>query len=231
MSFPPSSLQHSKLQPGRYYAFQLSSRNACGETTYPIQWFMTQASVPNPPSPPRSLSISNHSIEVGWDALDVADGNGSAVSEYILQVGVVDRMHGRWTDTTDAAGNVSTTTEELRRHRNSSRHRTTVTNLAARTVYAFRLCAHNGEGDSAFTPTVEFTTILGVAPPPVLLIEQCAKKVTSDSIWLRWTCDEQFADAVDRFAIRLTHGDWTKEVETTEDSLRINELLPGTTYR
>lgn len=106
-----------------------------------------------------------------------------------------------------------------------------MTNLAARTAYAFRLCAHNSEGDSVFTPTVEFTTILGVAPPPVFLVEQCAKKATSDSVWLRWTCDEQFADAVDRYAIRLTSGEWMKEVETTEDALRVNDLLPGTTYR
>ena len=91
--------------------------------------------------------------------------------------------------------------------------------LAARATYAFRLCAHNSEGDSNFSPIVEIATILGVAPPPALLVEQCAKKATRDSLWLRWSCDEQFA------------GDWTREVETAEDSLRVNELLPGTTYR
>ena len=103
--------------------------------------------------------------------------------------------------------------------------------LAARATYAFRLCAHNSEGDSNFSPIIEIATILGVAPPPALLVEQCAKKATSDSLWLRWSCDEQFADAIDRFAVRLTNGDWTREVETAEDSLRVNELLPGTTYR
>ena len=120
MSFSLPSPQYSKLQPGRYYAFQLSSRNACGETICPVQWFMTQPSVPNAPSAPRSLSVSNHSIEIGWDALSESDGNGSVVSEYILPVSDEDDDHERWTDATDAAGNASSTTEGPRRREEES---------------------------------------------------------------------------------------------------------------
>lgn len=103
--------------------------------------------------------------------------------------------------------------------------------LAARATYAFRLCAHNSEGDSNFSPTVEIATILGVAAPPALLVEQCAKKATSDSLWLRWSCDEQFADAIDRFAVRLTNGDWTREVRPRRTRSRSTRLLPERTYR
>lgn len=76
----------SRLQPGLYYAFQLTAHNACGDSVYPIQWFMTQASVPNSPSTPTSGNITNNSIELKWEALSESDWNGSPISEYIIQV-------------------------------------------------------------------------------------------------------------------------------------------------
>ena len=80
-------MQCSKLQPGMYYAFQLTSHNACGDSVYPIQWFMTQPSVPNLPSIPTCGEITNNSIELQWQSLAESDWNGSPITEYILQVG------------------------------------------------------------------------------------------------------------------------------------------------
>ena len=75
-----------KLNCGMYYAFQLSVRNACGETVSPIQWFQTQASVPATPSPPHCVAATNNSISLEWDALTEEEWNGSPVDSYLLQL-------------------------------------------------------------------------------------------------------------------------------------------------
>lgn len=62
--------------------------------------------------------------------------------------------------------------------------------------YSFRLCAHNNEGNSPFTKTVTFSTILGVSVPPILLADQC--KPASDSLWVRWISDDTIQICIDK---------------------------------
>ena len=44
-----TQIKVAKLNAGTFYAFQLSARNACGETVSSVQWFQTQASTPAAP--------------------------------------------------------------------------------------------------------------------------------------------------------------------------------------
>lgn len=106
--------------------------------------------------------------------------------------------------------------------------RTIVTGLAPRTSYSFRLCAHNSEGNSAFTQSVSFSTILGISVPPMLLKDQC--KPASESIWIQWICDEYFADMIDIYEIKVTYESFIQEIQAKDTSLRVQNLLPGTAY-
>lgn len=76
----------NKLKSGFYYAFQIISYNACGETVNPIQWFQTQASVPIAPEAPTASSITCDSISLEWHDLTPEECNGSALQNYFLQV-------------------------------------------------------------------------------------------------------------------------------------------------
>lgn len=76
----------TKLKSGFYYAFQLTSYNACGETVNPIQWFQTQASVPSVPSSPVASCIGCDSIVLEWHDLTQEECNGSEIQHYFLQV-------------------------------------------------------------------------------------------------------------------------------------------------
>lgn len=147
-----------KLNCGMYYAFQLSVRNACGETVSPIQWFQTQASVPATPSPPRCVAATNNSISLEWDALTEEEWNGSPVDSYLLQLS---EGGGDWNVIhNDATLSLSFLLPLTRR--------AVASNLRPNTTYQFRLCAHNGEGNSPFTPPVEFISLRCTSPTPSL---------------------------------------------------------------
>ena len=75
-----------KLKSGWYYAFQITSYNACGETVNPIQWFQTQASVPSAPKPPMIVAVQHDCISLEWKELTQEEMNGSEVDGYFLQV-------------------------------------------------------------------------------------------------------------------------------------------------
>lgn len=147
-----------KLNCGMYYAFQLSVRNACGETVSPIQWFQTQASVPATPSPPRCVAATNNSISFEWDALTEEEWNGSPVDSYLLQLS---EGGGDWNVIhNDATLSLSFLLPLTRR--------AVASNLRPNTTYQFRLCAHNSEGNSPFTPPVEFISLRCTSPTPSL---------------------------------------------------------------
>ena len=147
-----------KLNCGMYYAFQLSVRNACGETVSPIQWFQTQASVPATPSPPRCVAATNNSISLEWDALTEEEWNGSPVDSYLLQLS---EGGGDWNVIhNDATLSLSFLLPLTRR--------AVASNLRPNTMYQFRLCAHNGEGNSPFTSPVEFISLCCASSTPSL---------------------------------------------------------------
>ena len=86
------------------------------------------------------------------------------------------------------------------------------------------------------------TTILGIASPPTILLDRCVKKSTSESVWLTWEVEEVVADAINNYRVKImsVKGSTTQpgksqklplEIETTEDQLRIYDLLPGQPYR
>ena len=134
-----------KLNAGTFYAFQLSARNACGETVSPIQWFQTQASTPAAPQPPRCTATSNTSLSLSWDALEEAACNGSAVDSYLLQVS----EGGSWRVVHNDMSTSLLSPAVVTR-------RVVVQGLKPNTSYPFRLCAHNTEGNSAFSTPVSF---------------------------------------------------------------------------
>ena len=107
--------------------------------------------------------------------------------------------------------------------------RTIVNGLAPHSSYSFRLCAHNNEGNSPFTKIVTFSTILGISVPPILLPEQC--KPASDSLWLRWICDDHFTDSIDNYEIQYCFDSIKHEETTHETSYRLENLIPGTCYQ
>lgn len=140
-----TQIKVAKLNAGTFYAFQLSARNACGETVSSVQWFQTQASTPAAPQPPRCTTASNTSLSLSWDALPESACNGSAVDSYVLQVS----ESGEWR----VAHNDASTSLWLAHGVMSS---AVLRGLRPNTTYAFRLCAHNAEGNSAFSTPVSF---------------------------------------------------------------------------
>ena len=86
-----------KLKAGHYYAFQITSFNACGETVNDIQWFQTQASTPNPPDSPVATTINCDSIELSWRDLTEEECNGSDLHNYYLQVDCQISLHFSYT--------------------------------------------------------------------------------------------------------------------------------------
>lgn len=229
-----TQIKVAKLNAGTFYAFQLSARNACGETVSSVQWFQTQASTPAAPQPPRCTTASNTSLSLSWDALPESACNGSAVDSYVLQVS----ESGEWR----VAHNDASTSLWLAHGVMSS---AVLRGLRPNTTYAFRLCAHNAEGNSAFSTPVSFisfysahapipsphATVLGVPPAPAFLPAQMAKRHTSDSLFLRYEPDEAFAAAIDAYRITvLRDQDVVAQVETPELTYRVQNLLPGTSY-
>ena len=213
-----TQIKVAKLNAGTFYAFQLSARNACGETVSSVQWFQTQASTPAAPQPPRCTTASNTSLSLSWDALPESACNGSAVDSYVLQVS----ESGEWR----VAHNDASTSLWLAHGVMSS---AVLRGLRPNTTYAFRLCAHNAEGNSAFSTPVSFisfysahapipsphATVLGVPPAPAFLPAQMAKRHTSDSLFLITVLRDQ---------------DVVAQVETPELTYRVQNLLPGTSY-
>lgn len=173
-----TQIKVAKLNAGTFYAFQLSARNACGETVSSVQWFQTQASTPAAPQPPRCTTASNTSLSLSWDALPESACNGSAVDSYVLQVS----ESGDWRVT----HNDASTSLWLAHGVMSS---AVLRGLRPNTTYAFRLCAHNAEGNSAFSTPVSFISfcctrcVLHHTPPCLA----CRRHLPSCP--LRWPSD------------------------------------------
>ena len=216
--------QASKLGSGLYYAFQLTASNECGDTPNAIQWFRTQSSVPNAPSPLRCVSRTNHSISLEWDPLEPKDWNGSEVDSFIVQMN----------SGNDRGWEIVYTDKQCN---------TTVSGLTACHEYSFRLCAHNEEGSSQFTPSATFATILGVSSAPVIQPQLSAKKQTSSSILVCWESDEQFVDSIDNYRVivlltsffhvqtKTLQDEQVSVMEVKDLTCRIKDLLPGVTYK
>lgn len=180
--------QAQKLKSGRYYAFQLTAYNECGETSGMVYWFRTQASVPNQPSNFRCVGQTNHSISLEWDALSSEDWNGSEVDSYVVQMkkesGSQENQNAHW-----EIVNVGKSCEA------------TISGLTANSTYSFRLCAHNSQGDSGFTYPVTFSTILGLSSPPIIRSQLSAKKHTTTSLYVSWESEEQFQNLIDKYRV------------------------------
>lgn len=155
-----------------------------------MYWFRTQSSVPNKPSALRCVGQTNHSISLEWDALSPEEWNGSEVDSYMLQ------MKKESSDTNSQASNweivyVNKICEA------------TISNLKANSDYSFRLCAHNAVGDSGFTSPVTFSTILGLASPPMIRPQLSAKKHTTTSLYVSWESEEQFQKLIDSYRVMV----------------------------
>ena len=79
----------------------------------------------------------------------------------------------------------------------------TISNLTANSDYSFRLCAHNAVGDSGFTSPITFSTILGLASPPMIRPQLSAKKHTTTSLYVSWESEEQFQKLIDSYRVMV----------------------------
>jgi hypothetical protein len=189
------------------YDFQVYAVNSAGNgTPSPVTNGTTTIVAPGTPSALTAGAVTQTTAMMSW----TAPSSGGPVSSYTLQYRVTGA--GAWSQ---LAGLTATST--------------TITGLTAGTSYDVQVAAVNAGGTSAFTPTTNAMTVVGLPGTPSGLIAGVA---TSGTQPLSWTSSAS-GGTVATYSVRYSvHGanSWTSVTGITGTSTTIMGLTASTSY-
>eukprot|EP00746_Dinoflagellata_sp_MGD_P009124 gnl/MRDRNA2_/MRDRNA2_118438_c0_seq1.p1 gnl/MRDRNA2_/MRDRNA2_118438_c0~~gnl/MRDRNA2_/MRDRNA2_118438_c0_seq1.p1 ORF type:complete len:1905 (-),score=330.47 gnl/MRDRNA2_/MRDRNA2_118438_c0_seq1:117-5831(-) len=227
-----SPLFVSKLQPGRAFYFQVCATNQFG----PGDWsdisepMNTDASVPDPPTPPIQVEGTENSVVLQWTP---PHDNGCKIKKYVIRI--LDEKRKLITGSSGSVNadksiehvedDICTVTGRSLQHYN-------VSGLLPGTYYCFQVAAVNacGRGDWC-EPTSLLRTEPTVPDPPGLPTPQ---EIDTHHFVATWPAGRDNGSSITEYTVEYTdHANWDRNIMklvTTEQHIKIEKCTPGFHY-
>lgn len=195
-----------ELLPGRLYSFKVKAFSRAGGGLWSEALEVTSGAAP--PEPPQFLAAiakSPFSIQVKWAE---APCNGGPITDYRLEMSLPNDQDNSFSQIF-----------------NGLHHTHDVKSLTPFTKYAFRVCAINKAGQSAWSEERSVSTPAAVpAAPPTLRAEATARDAS-----LAWQEPDCNGSSISHYRIDLGERVFLTEGPVLE--YQLDKLLPETTYK
>jgi hypothetical protein len=227
-----SPLVVSRLQPGRAFYFQVCATNQFGPGDWSdiSQPMSTEASVPDPPTPPIQVEGTENSVVLQWTP---PHDNGCKIKKYVIRI--LDEKRKLITGSSgmsNADKAIEHVEEDICKVTGRSLQHYHVSGLLPGTYYCFQVAAVNacGRGDWC-EPTSLLRTEPTVPDPPGL---PTPKDIDTHHFVATWPAGRDNGSSITEYTVEYTdHANWDRNIlklVTTEQLIKIENCIPGFHY-